>query len=80
MVDTGEKSLLFNRINEEDVDLPRCIKLNDCTVYNYEKTNLLERNPNSCIEVLHAYQHDFDHDKSALASVLASLLAEPAFS
>ena len=79
MVDIAETSIEFNRIQESDVNLPRCIKLNDLTVYNFERSNQSARNPNSCIDVIHAYVHDSDIEKDAIATLLSSLMAEPAF-
>ena len=79
MVEVAESSIKFNRIQESDINLPRCIKLNDLTVYNFEHSNESARNPNSCINVIHAYEHDIDMDKEAAATVLVSLIAEPAF-
>ena len=79
MVDIAESSVEFNRISESDVSLPRCIKLNDRTVYNFERSNESEKNPNSCIDVVHEYVHESDRDKIAVAELLAALLSDPAF-
>ena len=74
MVDTAESSVEFNRIAESEINLPRCIKLNDRTVYNFERSNESDRNPNSCIDVIHAYVHNSDTEKVAIAQLLATLL------
>ena len=79
MVDTAESSIEFNRIDESDFNFPRCIKLNDRTVYNFERPNESERNPNSCTEVIHSYVHESDIEKVAMAQLLATLLSDPAF-
>ena len=74
IVDLAENSIEFNRINESDVSLNRCVKLKDRTVYEFERSNKNPRNPNSCIKVIHSYEIDSDRDKNAVAHVLASLL------
>ena len=79
MVEVAESSIKFKRIEESDINLPRCIKLNDQSVYNYEVSNKSEKNPNSCIHVIHQYEIDEDPQKEAVAHLLTSLLAEPAF-
>ena len=33
MVDTTEKAIKFNRISEDDIEVSRCIRLDDRTVY-----------------------------------------------
>ena len=53
MVDVAESSIQFSRIEESVVNLPRCVKLNRRTVYNFERSNESEKNPNSCIDVIH---------------------------
>ena len=61
------------------MNLSRCVKLNDRTIYNYENKNLLPKSVNSCINVIHQVRFDDDRKKAAVAHVLASLLHEPSY-
>lgn len=79
MVEVAEGSIEFNRIDENDVNLSRCVKLQNNTVYNFERSNASVQNPNSCTSVISQYAYDDDRDKYAQCHLLASLLAEPAF-
>ena len=75
IVDATENSIKFNRIDKNTLDLPRCIKLRDKTVYQYEIKNISPKNPNSCVEVIHAYMMDEDHKKSAILRIMTQLMA-----
>ena len=79
IVDATEGSIKFQRIAKEAIELPRCIKLKDKTVYEYEQTNVSPKNPNSCVEVIHAHRMDDDDDQKAIAGILQQLLAQPTF-
>ena len=60
----------FQRIPKDAVELPRCVKLQDKSVYEYEQTNSSPKNPNSCVEVIHAHRMDDDYESTAVARVL----------
>ena len=53
MVDQAENSIEFTRINRDDLQLERTVKLEDRTVYSYERENESPENPNSCTNVIH---------------------------
>lgn len=75
IVDATESSMKFQRIPRDAVELPRCIKLKDRTVYEFEYTNPSPKNPNSCIDVIHAFRMDDDYDLVATAKILTKLMA-----
>ena len=70
IVDATENSIKFQRIDRDNLDLPRCVKLRDKTVYQYEIKNTCPNNPNSCVEVIHAYRMDDDYKKSAILRIM----------
>ena len=53
MVRVAEEAIDFNRIEEAEVILPRCMKLNPGTIYNFESKNVLAKSANSCTNVIH---------------------------
>ena len=53
--------------------------MRDKTVYQYEIKNTSPKNPNSCVEVIHAYMMDEDYNKSAILRIMTQLMAQPTF-
>lgn len=80
MVDITESSFPFERIAEGGIAPQRCLKLNDKTIYNFETKNVLAKNTNSCINVIHQIRaDDGNFEEAAVGHMLASLLHEPSF-
>ena len=79
MVRVAEASINFTRIQESEINLPRCVELKEKTIYSYENRNVLAKSSNSCINVIHQIRYDDDRDKAAVVHVVASLLNDPAY-
>ena len=79
MVDVAEQSLDYKRISKDEINYTRLVKLNDRTIYNFEKSNENAENPNSCCECIFTHTFDVDKDEYAVSRVLADFLSEPTF-
>lgn len=79
MVDVAERSLNYTRMNKDDVNFSRLVKLNDRNVYTIEKSNSVADNPNSACEAIFHHTYDTDLDEYAVSRVLADFLSEPTF-
>ena len=79
MVKKTEASLMYTPIKESDIELSRCIKLKEATIYNYVTEAGLAKSLNSSCLVIHQIRYDDDPDKAAVVHVLASLLNEPTY-
>jgi hypothetical protein len=79
MVDVAEEALDFNRISEEEVQLRRCVKLDQGKVYSYSKKNIMADNPNSACIVSFSHMLVGNRQETARLQLLHSMLKEPFF-
>ena len=79
IVTRAETSLAHQRIHTDDIDFARLVRLNDRTIYSFERTNESPENPNSLCWSRFAYEFDTDVDTLADAKVLSAFLEEPVF-
>ena len=70
MVEVAEKSLDYTRINKDDINYTRLVKLKDRSVYNLEHSNMNADNPNSACEAIFSHTYDTDKEEYAVARVL----------
>ena len=79
MVNVAENALAYTRISKDDINYVRLVKLNDRTIYSFEKSNMNPENPNSACSTMFAYRFDNNKHDSAVGAILLVFLEEPTF-
>ena len=79
MVKVAETALNYQHVAREDINYARIVKINDRSIYDFEKSNESPENPNSACEVNFTHKFETDLDDYAVAKVLIAFLEEPTF-
>ena len=79
MVRVAETALSHSHVARDDINYARMVKINDRSIYAFEKSNESPDNPNSACEVKFTHRFETDLDDHAVAKVLIAFLEEPTF-
>ena len=70
MIRVAESALDYQQLAKDDLSYLRLVKLNDRTVYSYERTNQNPDQPNSACESIWHYEFETDLENWATARLM----------